>query len=382
MSDLERLTGPDSRLGLGWVPIATGIVMVVALFITWPRDPVLPDTSGLGLANEQHRAVVTRVIEGPCSYNAQDECRTVVFNLSEGPREGTDFVQEFSRSPSTPELAEGHAVVLTYLPGAGSAFEYQYADQDRRAVLIAVLVVFALAVAALGRLRGLAALAGLVLSVVVVVGYIVPAIAAGSGAVLISIIGSFTVALLALYLAHGFRHLTHVAFISTGLALLVTFGLASLVLELAKFSGFASEESLYLAIAGNIDIRGLLLAGVVLGALGALDDVTVTQASAVWELRKAQPHMGVQELTQAGLRIGRDHIASTVNTLLLAYAGAAMPLLLLFSLSGLRLGDVANSEVVAVEIVRTLVGSIGLVLSVPLTTYLAAVIATRTELVE
>jgi uncharacterized membrane protein len=382
MSDLERLTGPDSRLGLGWIPIVTAVVMVVALVFTWPRDPVLPDTSGLGLANEQHRAVVTRVIDGPCSYNSDDLCRTVVFTLEEGPREGADFVQEFSASPSNPDLQVDQGVVLTYLPGADPEFEYQYADQDRRTVLVAVFVAFAVAVTALGRLRGLAALAGLVLSVVVVVAYIVPAIASGSSAVLISIIGSFTVALLALYLAHGWRQLTHVAFASTGLALLVTFGLASLVLELAKFSGFASEESLYLAIAGNIDIRGLLLAGVVLGALGALDDVTVTQASAVWELRRAQPHMGVHDLAQAGLRIGRDHIASTVNTLLLAYAGAAMPLLLLFSLSGLRLGDVANSEVVAVEIVRTLVGSIGLVLSVPLTTYLAAVIATRTEATE
>lgn len=379
MSDLERLTGPDSRIGLGWVPILSGLVLAVALVLTWPSAELEQDTAGLGLADELHRAEVTRVVDGPCSFNETDQCRTVVFLLEEGPRTGRDFVQEFTATASTPELEVGDVVVLAYIEGAESGFEYQYSDRERRGVLIGVFLVFALAVGALGRLRGLAALAGLVLSVVVVIGYIVPAIASGSSAVLISIVGSGTVALLALYLAHGFRPLTHVAFAGTGLALVATFGLASVVMSLAEFSGFSSEESLYLAVAGNVDIRGLLLAGVVLGALGALDDVTVTQASAVWELRRAQPNMGVTELVQAGLRIGRDHIASTVNTLLLAYAGASMPLLLLFSLSGLRLADVANSEVVAVEIIRTLVGSIGLVLAVPLTTYLAALIATRSE---
>ena len=379
MSDLERLAGPDSRIGLGWIPIVAAAILAIALALTWPDGDLRGDTDALGLADELHRAQVTRVVDGPCSFNNTDNCRTVAFALQEGPREGRDFVQEFTLTASTPDLAPGDAVFLAWIEEAEADFEYQYSDRDRRGVLIGVFVLFAVAVGALGRLRGLAALAGLILSVVVVVGYIVPAIAAGSSAVLISIVGSGTVALLALYLAHGFRPLTHVAFVGTAMALLVTFGLAAVVLELAQFSGFSSEESLYLAIAGNVDIRGLLLAGVVLGALGALDDVTVTQASAVWELRAAQPTMGSRELAQAGLRIGRDHIASTVNTLLLAYAGASMPLLLLFSLSGLRLADIANSEVVAVEIVRTLVGSIGLVLAVPLTTYLAAAIATRTE---
>ena len=151
----------------------------------------------------------------------------------------------------------------------------------------------------------------------------------------------------------------------------------ALVVTLARFSGFAGEESLYLTLVGDIDVAGLLLAGIVLGALGALDDVTVTQASAVWEIRRANPGLSTRELMSAGLRVGRDHIASTVNTLLLAYAGAAMPLLLLFALSRQSLGDIANSEVISVEIVRTLVGSIGLVSAVPLTTWLASQSAAR-----
>lgn len=202
--------------------------------------------------------------------------------------------------------------------------------------------------------------------------FIVPAILAGQPPDLVALAGGAIIALLALYLAHGCRPLTHVATIGTFVSLGLTVGLAGLVSGLAKFSGFTSEEIGFLIALETVDIKGLVLAGMVLGALGALDDVTVTQASAVWELAAANPDLTPSQLTAAGLRVGRDHVASSVNTLLLAYAGAAMPLLLLFGLSGQRLGIVANSEVVAVEIVRTLVGSIGLVTAVPITTWLAA----------
>ena len=142
----------------------------------------------------------------------------------------------------------------------------------------------------------------------------------------------------------------------------------------------AGEEASFLTLfSEELDFRGLVLAGVVLGAMGALDDVTVTQASAVWELREADPSMRPRQLFQSGLRIGRDHIASTVNTLVLAYAGAALPLLALFVLSEQSLATFANSEAVATEIIRTLVGSIGLVAAVPLTTWLAAHVATESD---
>jgi uncharacterized membrane protein len=129
--------------------------------------------------------------------------------------------------------------------------------------------------------------------------------------------------------------------------------------------------------AGNIDLHGLLLGGIVIGSLGVLDDVTVTQASAVWELSLANTTYGFRQLYRAAIRIGRDHIASTVNTLVLAYAGASLPLLILFTLSNRHLGDVLTGEVVAEEVVRTLIGSIGLVAAVPVTTALTAFVATR-----
>jgi uncharacterized membrane protein len=140
----------------------------------------------------------------------------------------------------------------------------------------------------------------------------------------------------------------------------------------------ASEESGLLAASlSGVSLQGLLLGGIVIGSLGVLDDVTVTQASAVWELHQANPAYGFSRLYAAGLRIGRDHIASTVNTLVMAYAGASLPLLVLFTLSSRQLGDVLTGELVAQEIVRTLVGGIGLVSAVPITTALAAFVADR-----
>ncbi len=378
--DIQRLLGPDRRtLGLAWAPIILGLIVVVGLVTLWPRTDLDVESELLGLASEVYRAEVTDVITGSCSYAPDSECTLVVFELLEGPTPGGVATQEFEDTPSTPTFEIGEGVVMNYLPGSDPAFQYQFADRERRGLLIGLTVVFALAVVGLGRLRGLAALVGLGLSVMILIAFIVPAILAGTDPVLVAAVGALAIAIASLYLAHGFTDLTHVALLGATGALAITVVLSSLMTNLARFSGLAGEESLYLTLFGGIDVAGLLLAGIVLGALGALDDVTVTQASTVWELRRANPAMGLGELAAAGLRVGRDHIASTVNTLLLAYAGASIPLLLLFGLSQQPLGTIANSEVVAVEIVRTLVGSIGLVAAVPITTWMAARTAIRSS---
>jgi uncharacterized membrane protein len=371
--DVERLLGPDRRaLGLGWVPVILGLVVLVGLVALWPRAELDVDSELLGLASQVYRAEVTDVIDGSCSYAPDSPCTLVVFELLEGPTPGGVATQEFEELPSTPTFTVGDRVVMNYLPESEPAFQYQFADRERRGLLIGLTAVFAVAVIGLGRMRGLAALVGLGLSVMILIAFIVPAILEGTDPVLVAAVGALAIAMASLYLAHGFTDLTHVALLGATGALVITVILSTLMTNVAQFSGLAGEESLYLTLFGGIDVAGLLLAGIVLGALGALDDVTVTQASTVWELRRANPALGLGELTAAGLRVGRDHIASTVNTLLLAYAGASIPLLLLFGLSQQSLGTIANSEVVAVEIVRTLVGSIGLVAAVPITTWLAA----------
>jgi uncharacterized membrane protein len=373
MNDLEQLQGPDRRFlpRRDWplVVISTiGVLIVTGLAVLWPRDRPAFDRAALGFADSVVRATVTEVYTGACSFAAELECRAVVFETDDGDV----ATQEFDDHPTAPTLAVGDRVVLNVVEEADPLFRYHYADRDRRGILVAVALVFGLAVVGLGRVKGLAALGGLAVSVGILMAFVAPAILAGSEPVLVASVGGAAIAFSTLYLAHGWRKLTHVAVMGTFLALALTMALSFVVAWFARFSGFASEESLYLALLDGVQVSGLVLAGTVLGAIGALDDVTVTQVSAVFEIGQANPGMSEHDLYRAGLRVGRDHIASTVNTLLLAYAGAAMPLLLLLSLSELPLTAIANSEVVAIEIVRTLVGSIGLVASVPITTWLAA----------
>jgi uncharacterized membrane protein len=326
-----------------------------------------------GVPSQFYRAIVTATDTRTCDYDPALTCSRVTFQLTEGPDAGESIEQELTVNESTPSFDVDERVVLSYAPESEPGFEYQYSDRERRPVLIALAAVFVVAVLALGARRGAGALVGLAASLAVLGVFVLPALIDGRPPLAVAIVGSSAIAYLALYTAHGFGRSTTLALLGTLAALAVTALLSALVVVAARFSGFASEESFFLTVlATKVDFRGLVLAGLVLGALGALDDVTVTQASAVDELRVADPGMGSRALFLAGMRIGRDHVASTVNTLFLAYAGAALPLLLLFTLASQSIGNIANGEVVAVEVTRALVGSIGLVAAVPVTTALAA----------
>jgi uncharacterized membrane protein len=376
--DVAKLAGPDRRsLGLTVVPLVIGIVLTIGLVLLWPGE-VTVDLSEFGVTEDVFRAEVSEVDERACSYAADQDCVAVTFTLLDGPSPGTIDTKEYGIVPGTPEFDVGDRVLLGYNAEAEATQQYQFADFERRWVLWLVGAIFAAAVVGLGRMRGLAALFGLSASIGVLLWFIVPAILNGTNPVLVATVGAGTIAFLALYLAHGFNRLTHVAVIGTFSALVLTVSLSAVTVAAAGFTGFSAEDSFIISFVGNVDVRGLVLAGIVLGALGALDDVTVTQASAVWEVRRANPDLSRADLFAAGLRVGRDHIASTVNTLLLAYAGASMPLLLRFALSNQPAGIVLNSEIISVEVVRTLVGSIGLVSAVPITTWLAAAVAHRT----
>jgi uncharacterized membrane protein len=330
------------------------------------------------------RLVTTTAV--PCDFDADLTCTQVVARLTTGDLigqtityqvldvEGPFFTGDDLEVTFT-DSADGVEVVG--IAPVDVSTQYRFSDMQRRPVLAWITVVFAAAVIALGRWKGVAALAGLGATVLVVVWWLLPAILDGRSPVLVALVGAAAIAYLALYLAHGISLMTTVALIGTLGALLLTTLLASATVAAAQFTGLASEEGTLLTLFEGIDIRGLVLAGMVLGAAGALDDVTVTQASAVWQIRAADPSLGWRGLFGRGLKIGQDHIGSTVNTLLLAYLGAALPLAILFVLAEQSLGTVANSEVVAIEIARTLVGSIGLVAAVPLTTYMASVVARR-----
>ncbi len=338
------------------------------------------------LSYREPNARVVGVTTAPCSYDESFTCEQVTVVMTTGDLRGEEYIIEVGEGLES--YLPGQDVEVTFdesgtpvaVVPATVQSQYQFADFERSWVLLAVFAVFAVAVIALGRWRGVAALAGLGATIVVVLLWLLPAILDGRPPIWVALVGACAVAYVALYISHGFSLMTTVALLGTVTALVLTTILSQVTVSLARFTGFVSEESSLLTLFDGIDVAGLVVAGMVLGAAGALDDVTVTQASSVWQIGRARPGATFSELWAGGIRIGQHHIGSTVNTLLLAYLGAALPLAVLFILAAQSLGTVVNSEVVAVEIVRTLVGSIGLVAAVPVTTWLAArIVASRAE---
>jgi uncharacterized membrane protein len=278
----------------------------------------------------------------------------------------------------TPTFDSGDRVVLAFVEEAPEGQQYQVIDFQRGRPLLALTAFFALAVLLIGRWRGLAALAGLAVSAVVLLAFIVPAALAGESPVLVAVVGAGAIMLVSLFLAHGFSARTAVAVLGTAVSLAVIGVLAYGFVALSQFTGLGSEDVAYLrSVYGEIDLRGLLLAGIVIGSLGVLDDVTVTQAATVHELREADPAASRRRLFGRAMNVGRSHIAAIVNTLVLAYVGASLPLLVLFAAGRQDALLTASGEVVAVEIVRALVGSIGIVAAVPFTTLVAVLLAGR-----
>jgi len=292
--------------------------------------------------------------------------------MDDGPYAGEfGTIEQGASSP----LGVGDGVIVVAYESADGEIQFSFQDYRRGWPMLILLVIFVGAVLALGRWRGIGALAGLGFSLLVITGFTLPAILDGTDAVTVALVTASLIAFAALFLAHGFELATAVALLSTFGSLVITAVLARIFVGLTSLTGLTDDSSVLLGgLDNSIDPRGILLAGIVIGALGVLDDVTVTQVSAVWELKRARPEMTTAEIMRPALRIGRDHISSTVNTLFLAYAGAALPLLLLFTEAGQGITGVLTREVVATEIVRALVGSVGLVASVPLSTWLAAVV--------
>ncbi|WP_026248866.1 YibE/F family protein [Streptomyces sp. LaPpAH-108] len=370
--------------------------VVVGLVVLWPGGAPPHQRSGVGFDRQTQQATVTRVVPVNCkSVNAsggsslgdnassgagaaaQEEkgtCKKATVRVDSGKDRGRTFT-EIVQPDQTRQLHQGEQVVVAYEPSAPKDLQYSVTDVNRQFPMALLAGIFAVAVVVVGRLRGVMALVALAVSFLVLTLFILPAILQGSNPLLVAVVGSSAIMLIALYMCHGLSARTSVAVLGTLVSLMLIGFLGSQFIGWAALTGNTDDSTgLIHGLYPSIDMSGLLLAGVIIGSLGVLDDVTVTQTSAVWELHEANPTMGWRGLYRAGIRIGRDHIASVVNTLVLAYAGAALPLLLLFSIAQSSVSTVATSELVAEEIVRTLVGSIGLVASVPVTTALAALV--------
>ncbi|MGB9911294.1 MAG: YibE/F family protein [Microgenomates group bacterium] len=295
--------------------------------------------------------------------------------ITKGSLKGKEIEIEVGNLPliSQQKYKVDDEVLLSYSKNPTGEDIFFITDYIRRKPLIWLGIIFLILVIVVGYWRGLSSLLGLGVSFLVIFKYILPQISLGKDPVLIAIIGSLLIIPFTFYLSHGVNRKTTVAILGTFMALLITGYLAKIFVDIAKLTGYASEEAGFLQVAkgGTINIKGLLLAGIIIGALGVLDDITVSQSAVVEQLKKINPKISKKEIFWRSMSVGRDHIASMVNTLILVYTGAALPLLLLFLNNPLPYYQVINYEIIAEEVVRTLVGSIGLISAVPITTFLA-----------
>jgi uncharacterized membrane protein len=359
------------------------VVTVVALVALWPTGGAV--RSRAIAVSKTQGARVTYVKEVHCAVAAAQLCQVVTAKLSSGRDKGSATTFDFLPTPGAAHLGVGDRVRLLRNPPAPEGTppaerlgKYSFADYDRRLPLLWLGLAFGVLLLATGRLHGLRALVGLAASLLIVLKFVIPSILHGNSAIAVALTGSLAVLLVMIPLCYGIRAKAIAAWLGTALSLLLAVGLASLFVHLAHLSGASSDEAVFLNSSDSkISLQGLLLAGMVVGALGVLVDLTVSQASTVIALRRANPALGFGGLFRGALEVGHDHIAATVNTLVFAYAGAALPVLLIFSIGGTPFTDAVNSESVAEEIVAALIGSIGLIASMPITTALAALLAPR-----
>jgi uncharacterized membrane protein len=311
-------------------------------------------------------------------------CADAEVRVLSGPEAGDVVVVPVPPQVFRAGIAEGERVVLgrnaavlvegtgVVEPGPGEVV-YSFVDFDRSRALIVLAVVFAVLVVAIGRKQGAAAIAGLALTYLALAYVLLPALRQGENAVLVAVCVSVPLMTAVLYLAHGLSTRTTAALMGTVFGLLATTGLALWASSAASLNGLTDEDSYALSsLTTGTDLRGIVLCGLIVAGLGILNDVTITQVSSVWEIKALAPAARFAELLRGGMRVGRDHLASTVYTIAFAYAGAALPTMLLLGLYDQPLEQVLTSGAIAEEIARTAVGSIGMILAIPVTTAIAA----------
>jgi uncharacterized membrane protein len=365
------------------------LLIIIATSLAIPLD-VQAQQQPEGRADSQTlRAEIVEVVEeginelGPITQPYQ----ILLVELREGERSGEIVEVEVGVIDlnTTDHLYEpGDQVFVSYTPVTEPGQEERFiiTDRVRTTPMLVLAGMFAAAIIALGRWKGVRAILGLAFTFAVIIWFMIPRILDGANPVTISVFAAIFIFMFTLYIVHGIGRMTTAAVLGTSISLMVTGTLAFIWVRLASLTGLASDEAAFIQVmvgGEGINMQGLLLGGIIIGALGVLDDVTVSQSSTVFELRKANPKMTMAQLFASGITVGRDHIAATVNTLVLAYAGVALPLLILFTQLNEPTLHIINREILAEEIVRTLVGSLGLICAVPLTTGIAAYMAVKSN---
>jgi len=338
-----------------------------------PKAPPAPVTSYETAKVTNILSTGTKTIEGQ-----KHPYQKVQLQLLDGTDAGKTITFTYGDTVTinpTQEVSVGQTVVLLKSQTPQQTL-YQIVDNYRLTQLYPIAILFLIVVLLVSRLKGLGAIVGLGISLSVIIFFIVPQILAGQDPLLASIVGSLIIMVATMYLAHGFSQKTNIALISTSLALVLTGVLSYVAVHITNLNGMGSEDvaSLQFGPTSNINFQGLLLGGIIIGSLGVLEDITTGLAASIQELSQANHKLKFKELIGSGLRIGSEHIAALVNTLVLAYAGVGLPIFLFLVINPNHqpLWFTINSELIMEEIVRTLAGGIGLIMAVPLTAVFAA----------
>ncbi len=362
-----------------WLSVAVVAITVLAGLLFFERAaPAGGDAATQTLEGRVVSVLGEEQVAGEAGISV---IQTVVVEFARGDRRGERVEIRYGEAEAI--TVESRARVgdrVLVEVSAGPEGEHVYiSDFVRWPSLLALALIFSAAAVAVGGLTGLRALVGMGFSVLILATFIVPGILAGHDPLLIALIGSLALLTATIYLTYGWRAKTHAAWLGMTSSLALTGALAVTFVAWARLTGLSDESSLFLRFGGGaaLDPRGILLGGIIIGALGVLDDIATNQAAVVFELKRAAPDLGRGELFRRSMAVGRDHIAAVINTLLLAYAGASLPLLLLIAVEGAPLGQLLNRGFMAEEVVRTLAGSLGLTLATPITSLIAAWLAER-----
>lgn len=356
------------------------LIILVFLFI-FSQSVQAQNQRSINMSERKYEGIVTKILADnqiEISEGVFQPYQKIEVQITSDNLKGKKVVAELGGLVITNnnlKTKPGDLVVIYQFKKADNSNQYIVNDFVRRTPLNLLAIAFFLAVIIVGRWRGFTSFIGLLISFFVLIQFIIPQIIVGANPVFIAVSGSLIIILTTLYLAHGINKKTTAALIGTVISLMITAFLAYFFVNFLKLSGLGSEEASFLSMTPGvkINLQGIFLAGIIIGALGVLDDITVSQSAVVFELAATDKKLTWKELYKKGMKIGQDHIASLVNTLVLAYAGSSLPLFLLFAISGGEpLSVLINREIIASEIVRALVGSLGLVSAVPITTAIAA----------
>ena len=394
-SDEPLAIGAVAQRVVVGILVAVGVIVAIAAIVLWPSkqnvDIPLPfQTAGGGAVATEAGKVAMQDL-GACGSesvgkvltanplppaSSSYQCQRSLIDIESGTDSGRKVLLEIAPGPGQPDLRVGDSIRLVKQTDPTGATLYSFNDYARGTSLLIIGLVFVVVIVVVARWRGLRAMIGLVFAFAVLVVFLLPALLDGKPAIPVAMVSGAVILYAVLYLAHGVNLRTSSALLGTLASMVVAAVLSWVTIEMPHLTGLSEEQNTNVqTYLQHVSITGLLLAGFIIGSLGVLNDVTITQASAAFELAAIDETASRREIFSSAMRVGRDHIASTVYTLVLAYAGGALPLLLLFSVAGRSIQDVLTGDAVAIEIARSAVGGIALALSVPLTTAIAVLLA-------